>query len=1154
MKKLTSRMLFPLLAALLLLAALSLLPVSAAYSDINSDTLEDISWAIDLDAMKDPKDNLGHPDYTLSSNTSTAVLTEFQGERVLAYEDTRGDFRIVDTNCVLGNHETFIVNVDVYFEQFPYGGKSVDEPDIVANDYPVALITWMTKTTPEGNYSFKAVRVDGDGYICTGATSGARTDTRLTLGEWNNLRLVVSRSNGNYELYVNDTLAHSSKFNTAKSYCESIIRFLDGYYHYTAYLKNFEVYTNNSYKVGVIQEPSADYVANQTSLPVDGSFDVRLISTLDLLDYNRTGFEVTALTKYGEEVVTKTHSVSNREVYTALNAGGTSISAADLGATYLSTFTLSDLDFYSDRIELAIRPYVLSPEGRVYGKSSLLVWTGETDDDGYPYFYVPERVSSYTLTAAEDTIVRLKAGEFPHGADVDLNIKNNGENGANTRIGFFKFNFNELGLDRLIKADRVYIEFYVSSARELTEEEAAAGGILGKLSIVKSDWREDLLTMIDYRTNAAVIDELCTFRYKAGAYVSIDITNYIWMYAEVGDLSFRFENVESDGDGNAKIGSTDSANPPRLVIYPLLFNHEVNLDKSGNNGSDPWSYAEELVARWNGGDRDELFAFEPYEVPASEPVDNTAPIGDFTYVSPYKMNHLSAVASSNYYLRTVDTMTGYDTASAIAPTYDAYGGVTNTDVRGEATGFFHVETFNGRSYIISPLGNPYVAVGMNTVSLGATTAQQEAALKIYGTTENFYTSISEELAALGINTVYTTSEWRELIATENLNAVVSTGGLSEYMTALGLIQSNSGEYYMYNNTMNVFDPDFIPSANDLIKNAVAGYEDDPRILGWTSDNELPAQDDLLFDYLTIDPDDPRNAFSYAVAWTYLKEATGLGNPSTDDVTREMSEDFKAFVYSTYYRIISEALDEAGVKQMYLGSRIHAGNRESEGCLRAAAKYVDLLTVNLYGGPTPDLSAIKYMYKYTGKPFIVTEFYAKGMNALDLNGIPLMNQKNAGWVVETQADRGAHYESYALRLLESNMCVGWTWYRFRDNDQRVYADSDGNLYVDYEIGNGAILSYIKVGTLAEDGSFLIDDNILDVAYQAGSDPYAPYVTNQISSDYLSVVYSGEHGGDGSNNGSNKGLYAGDMTRYEDLAASFAKISDNLFALIEYFDNK
>ncbi len=40
---------------------------------------------------------------------------------------------------------------------------------------------------------------------------------------------------------------------------------------------------------------------------------------------------------------------------------------------------------------------------------------------------------------------------------------------------------------------------------------------------------------------------------------------------------------------------------------------------------------------------------------------------------------------------------------------------------------------------------------------------------------------------------------------------------------------------------------------------------------------------------------------------------------------------------------------------------------------------------------------------------------------------------AGWVVGTQADRGRFYQNFALGLIESRGCVGWHWFKYRDND-------------------------------------------------------------------------------------------------------------------------
>ena len=1150
-----SRLASAVLATLMLVSCIVALPVSASSPDINYELPNDLAWKLDPAAMKDPYDNLGSTDYTLTSLAKRVQIVDFQGEKVFAVLDTSNDYRLVDTNCVLGLHETFVVSVDMYFESFPYGEKASYEPDVTANDYPVSLISWVAKDASTGIQDFKSVRLDGEGYMCKKANNSSRTDVQLPLKEWVNLRLVVSSKDGNYEFYMNDQLAFSDKFKTSKAYSESIIRILDGYYKYTVYFKNFEVYTNNSYKVGLTNEESADYLAHQTTKVENGTFDLRLLAGMDTLNYGATGYEVSVLTDKNGTVSERSVSVKNSPIYSAVNAAGKQVSAESLGTSYLSAATVTKLDASANRIELAVRPYTVKQGSRVYGTSKMLVWQGKKDSAGHPVFTVPERAATYVVSTSGDTYIRQNE-DGPHGNETTLRVKNNGETNAYTRYSLLKFDFNEAGMNRLDKASRVYLEFYVQATKLLSEEEKAAGGVLGVLYGTHGDWDEKTLVYEDYKESFGDVEEITQFRYTSGGYVSVDVSEYVYDHAYDGTISFLIQNVENDGNSDGStFHSSSGANPPRLTVYPLLHNHEITLNKTANQGYEPWSYAEEIVNKWFTKDYAKLYANEPFSVPAYEKVDNSKPTGDYTYYSPFKSGHVSAMVQSKVYIRTLDTLKGYDKSKVTPPTYDTYGGVTNAGIKGEATGYFHMEQIGGRHYIMTPLGNPFFTVGMNTVELGATDNQDEIALLKYGTAENYYKEISEELRSFGINTVYG-GDWKELIATGNLSTVAGTGGgVHNYMSALGLTQSNSGAYFIYNNTFNAFDPDFVTYSREKTAANVEGYQDNPYIMGWTSDNELPHHKDLLIRYLTIEPDDPRNAFSYATAWTFLKRATGLVNPSVDDVTDDMMEEFKAMLYNRYYEVITEALRASGAKQMYLGNRINGDNYESEGYLRAAAKHLDALTANLYGGPVPNLDRMATMYRYSGLPFIVTEFYAKAQNALDMNGIPLMNQNNAGWVVETQEDRGAHYESYVLEMLESNMCVGWVWYRFRDNDQRVYRDNNNFLYVDHNTSGGAISSYVKVGKLAEDGSFILDEDFLGVVTDvtAKEDPYLSFVAKNITANDLTTVWKGEYGGDNSNNGSNKGLYDNYLNVYQPLADSYTRMSEHLFGLIDYFDN-
>jgi len=65
--------------------------------------------------------------------------------------------------------------------------------------------------------------------------------------------------------------------------------------------------------------------------------------------------------------------------------------------------------------------------------------------------------------------------------------------------------------------------------------------------------------------------------------------------------------------------------------------------------------------------------------------------------------------------------------------------------------------------------------------------------------------------------------------------------------------------------------------------------------------------------------------------------------------------------------------------------------------------------------------------WTGKPILITEWYVKGADA----GLP--NKTGAGWIVQTQNDRGLFYQNYTLALLQFKGCVGWHWFKYMDND-------------------------------------------------------------------------------------------------------------------------
>ncbi len=551
------------------------------------------------------------------------------------------------------------------------------------------------------------------------------------------------------------------------------------------------------------------------------------------------------------------------------------------------------------------------------------------------------------------------------------------------------------------------------------------------------------------------------------------------------------------------------------------YGNKITMDTFKNEGYEPWSYAETLVDKWIAEGYPRAYE-KTYPTAELENQDITYPHDAYVIKTDWKSNTPTADWNRRIYARSMETV-GFKKGE---PTeLGKYGGATNAGFKGEATGFFHVEEHGGRPFIIDPEGNPFFAVGMNTVQLGATDNQKRVALEKYGSEEKFFEAVCAEMRDVGINTVWVGNPL--VIAGYGKQvAAVGSGGINLYMKTLALGVSTGGSAaYRYNNTMNVFDPDFVDFMKARTAEVIAPLADDPRIVGWYSDNEIPAQQNMLECYLTIDPAEPVNAFSYAAAWSFLAARTEKAEPTLEDITPELSEEFKGFVYDRYFHVVKDAIRAVDENHMYMGCRVHAWNKTSEGYLRAAGQYVDVMTVNLYGGLEPLATTLNCMVRFSGKPFLVTEFYAKSEGAKDMNGYELRNQTNAGWIVKTQHDRAIHYENYILLMLECRACVGWTWYRFRDNDQTVYADESGNLYTVYDYKKGAIWAYYNVAT----GDVVPAEE-------------APAMT---------VHYQGER--DTSNLGSNKGIYDNFMNRYE-VMDKMKEVNEQLFHLVAFFDKK
>ena len=376
----------------------------------------------------------------------------------------------------------------------------------------------------------------------------------------------------------------------------------------------------------------------------------------------------------------------------------------------------------------------------------------------------------------------------------------------------------------------------------------------------------------------------------------------------------------------------------------------------------------------------------------------------------------------DYPTRLVSTLPDY------RPTTDAalstYGGIKAD--RRTASGFFHAEQTGARWWLVDPEGYPFIHVGVVNTTFP----------KGSGSSAEWAASTTELLHAHGFNG---TGAWSD---TELLRAaprpVVYTrmwNFMGAYGAKRGGTYQKAGHLGYPQDCIFVFDPAFVAFCDDYAKR-LAPTRDDPWLLGHFSDNELPLYTKSLDNFLKLPATDPGRIA--ADEWLAARRTAHPAEAAAAPFTDEMRQAFLGFVAERYLAITTAAIRKYDPNHLCLGPRFDFQALQSAPLFAAAGRHLDVIAVNYYHAWSPDPVRTANWVKWSGKPFLVTEWYAKGMDS------GFANTTGAGWVVQTQADRGKFYQNFALGLLESGGCVGWHWFKYRDNDPASKTADPSNL--------------------------------------------------------------------------------------------------------------
>lgn len=380
-------------------------------------------------------------------------------------------------------------------------------------------------------------------------------------------------------------------------------------------------------------------------------------------------------------------------------------------------------------------------------------------------------------------------------------------------------------------------------------------------------------------------------------------------------------------------------------------------------------------------------------------------------------------------MRTVASLPEF---SETVPALNRWGG--RTDRAAKSTGFFHARKIGDRWWMVDPDGGLFLHVGVDSVIPGKSETNRKVLSEVFGSPEMWALATTDLFRDLGFNGL---GSWSDIVQLRDVpKPLVYTiigvlGKGSGFMTGFGsslkVTRPGAGHTSFPNECMPLFHPDFSAFC-DTFARPLAANSKDAHLLGYFSDNELPMP--RLEKYLSLPPDNPAMGSTYRAAKAWLDARKGK-SATEADITDEDRDAWTEYAYDRYLSVTTAAIRKYDPNHLCLGPRFYGAEKKNPGTWRAAGRHLDVIAINHYGVWDPMTSASIANYsKWSGKPVIVTEFYAKGADS------GFANTGGAGWLVPTQEDRGLFYETFALGLLQSKNCVGWHWFKYMDNDPAV----------------------------------------------------------------------------------------------------------------------
>jgi hypothetical protein len=261
--------------------------------------------------------------------------------------------------------------------------------------------------------------------------------------------------------------------------------------------------------------------------------------------------------------------------------------------------------------------------------------------------------------------------------------------------------------------------------------------------------------------------------------------------------------------------------------------------------------------------------------------------------------------------------------------------------------------------------------------------------------------------------------------------------------------------------LDMWDPKVMAKMDQVARDAILPVRNDPRLMGYFTDNELGWWNAALFEY-TLSKHKATSGQRRRLVALLRKTYKGQWGILLHDFEPEKANSFaelakggtlylrpggngmrvvRAFAYiaaSRYYQLVHDIVRKYDRRGLILGDRYQSFYYPD--VARAAGPYLDVSSTNLNASWQDGGVARFYLdtlHELTRRPVMVTEFYATSTE----NSSGNQNNSSGFLVLPTQAERAVVFRNQLEWFLSRPYVVGADWFQYFDEPKNGRGDGE-----------------------------------------------------------------------------------------------------------------